>query len=123
MITFGFVLIVVGFLLHIHILAALGLFLLIIGRILALPGAVCGAVLGRLPYGGAPERRAVALSSGLDFVPLTWEHFDLALRQRGFFLPGPQALAGFLRTAAFRERAAELRGYDVTATGTVRHVN
>jgi putative molybdopterin biosynthesis protein len=67
--------------------------------------------------------RAVALSSGLDFVPLTWEHFDLALRQRDFFLPGPQALAGFLRTAAFRERAAELRGYDVTATGTVRHVN
>ena len=67
--------------------------------------------------------RAVALSAGLDFVPLTWEHFDLALRQRDFFLPGPQALAGFLRTAAFRERAAELRGYDVTATGAVRHVN
>jgi putative molybdopterin biosynthesis protein len=67
--------------------------------------------------------RAVALSSGLDFVPLIWEHFDLALRQRDFFLPGPQALAGFLRTATFRERAAELRGYDVTATGTVRHIN
>ena len=67
--------------------------------------------------------RAVALSSGLDFIPLTWERFDLALRQRDFFLPEPQALFGFLRTPAFRERAAELRGYDVAETGHVRHVN
>ena len=56
--------------------------------------------------------RAVALAAGLDFVPLTWERFDLALRQRDYFMPGPQALFGFLRTAAFRERAAELGGYD-----------
>jgi excisionase family DNA binding protein len=67
--------------------------------------------------------RAVALTAGLDFVPLTWEHFDLALRQRDYFLPGPQALADFIRTAAFRERAAELKGYDLAATGSVRHIN
>ena len=67
--------------------------------------------------------RAVALSSGLDFVSLTWEHFDLALRQRDYFMPGPQALFGFLRAPAFRERAAELRGYDVAETGQIRHVN
>ena len=64
--------------------------------------------------------RAVALTTGLDFIPLIWEHFDLALRQRDYFLPGPQALADFIRTAAFRERAAELKGYDVAATGSVR---
>jgi putative molybdopterin biosynthesis protein len=67
--------------------------------------------------------RAVALTAGLDFIPLTWEHFDLALRQRDYFLPGPQALVDFLRTAAFRERAAELKGYDVAGTGSVRHIN
>jgi putative molybdopterin biosynthesis protein len=67
--------------------------------------------------------RAVALSAGLGFVPLTWERFDLALRQRDYFLPGPQALFGFLHTAAFRERAAEMKGYDVAETGQVRHVN
>ena len=67
--------------------------------------------------------RAVALSAGLDFIPLTWERFDLALRQRDYFLPGPQALADFIRTAAFRERAAELKGYDVAETGSVRHIN
>jgi len=67
--------------------------------------------------------RAVALAAGLDFVPLTWERFDLALRQRDYFMAGPQALFGFLQTPAFRERAAELRGYDTAETGQVRHVN
>jgi excisionase family DNA binding protein len=67
--------------------------------------------------------RGVALSAGLDFVPLTWERFDLALRQRDYFMPGPQALFGFLRTAAFRERAGELGGFDVSDSGNVRHVN
>jgi excisionase family DNA binding protein len=67
--------------------------------------------------------RSVAAPSSLDFVPLVWERFDLALRQRAYFLPGPQALFAFLRTAAFRERAAELGGYDVSAAGAVRHVN
>ena len=67
--------------------------------------------------------RAVALSAGIDFIPLTWERFDLTLRQRDYFLAGPQALFGFLRTPAFRERAAELSGYDVSETGLVRHVN
>ena len=77
--------------------------------------------MGRADCGIAT--RAVALAAGLDFIPLTWEYFDLALRQRDYFLPGPQALVDFLRTAAFRERAAELKGYDVAATGSVRHIN
>ena len=67
--------------------------------------------------------RAVALVSGLDFIPLAWERFDLALRQRDFFMPEPQALFDFLRKPAFHERATELRGYDVAETGSVRHVN
>jgi len=67
--------------------------------------------------------RSVAQAAGLGFVPLTWERFDLALRQRDYFLPGPQALFGFMRTAAFRERAAELGGYDVSEAGAVRLVN
>ena len=77
--------------------------------------------IGRADCGIAT--RAVALTAGLDFIPLTWEHFDLALRQRDYFLPGPQALADFIRTSAFRERAAELKGYDIAATGSVRHIN
>jgi putative molybdopterin biosynthesis protein len=67
--------------------------------------------------------RGVALAAGVDFVPLTWERFDLALRQRDYFMPGPQALFGFLRTEAFRGRAGELGGYEVSESGSVRHVN
>src|SRR6266478_6021373 len=67
--------------------------------------------------------RAVVQIAGLDFVPLTWEHFDLALRQRDYFLPGLQALFKFVRTATFRERASELTGYDVSDAGNVRWVN
>src|SRR6516165_2325256 len=67
--------------------------------------------------------RSVALAAGLNFLPITWEHFDLVLRQRDYFLPGPQALFGFMRTAALRERAMELGGYDVDAIGAVRLVN
>jgi putative molybdopterin biosynthesis protein len=67
--------------------------------------------------------RSVAQAVGIGFVPVTWERFDLALRQRDYFLPGPQALFGFMRTEAFRERANELGGYDLSETGAVRLVN
>jgi molybdate-binding protein len=66
--------------------------------------------------------RSVAASAALDFVPLTWERFDLVLHQRDYFLPGPQRLFGFLRSNAFREHATELGGYDVAEVGTVRLV-
>jgi putative molybdopterin biosynthesis protein len=67
--------------------------------------------------------RSVALSAGLDFVPLVWERFDLVLRQRDYFLPGPQALFDFIRTSAFRDHAAELTGFDVGDAGAVRHLS
>lgn len=67
--------------------------------------------------------RSAAQATGLDFIPLAWERFDLALRQRDYFMPGPQALFAFLRTDAFRERATEMTGYDVSEAGAVRHVN
>jgi putative molybdopterin biosynthesis protein len=67
--------------------------------------------------------RAVAVAAGLDFVPLTWERFDLALRHRDYFMDGPQALFEFIRGAVFRERAIELGGYDTAESGRVRHVN
>jgi molybdate-binding protein len=67
--------------------------------------------------------RAVARAAGLDFVPLTWERFDLVLRQREYFRPGLQSLFGFARGTDFANRARELTGYDVSETGRVRLVN
>jgi excisionase family DNA binding protein len=66
--------------------------------------------------------RAVAQAAGLDFVPLVWENFDLVLRQRDYFLRGPSALFGFVRSDRFRQRAAEMGGYDLSDTGQVRLV-
>src|SRR4029079_11429551 len=44
---------------------------------------------GRIDCGIAT--RSVAKSAGLDFLPLTWERFDLVMRRRDYFMKGPQA--------------------------------
>jgi molybdate-binding protein len=67
--------------------------------------------------------RSVALAANLEFLPLAWEHLDLVLRRRDYFLPGPQTLFGFLRSAALGERATELCGYDIGSIGAVRRAN
>jgi putative molybdopterin biosynthesis protein len=76
---------------------------------------------GRIDCGIAT--RSVAKSAGLDFLPLVWERFDLVMRQRDYFMKGPQALFDFMRGSGFRDRAGELGGYDVSEAGAVRLVN
>ena len=96
---------------------------------LALQQPVCatGDEIGHAVRAGKADcgiaTRSVARTAGLDFVPLTWERFDLALRQHDYFLPQPQKLFGFFRSAPFTERAKELGGYDITDIGSVRLVN
>ncbi|WP_181702029.1 helix-turn-helix transcriptional regulator [Chthonobacter albigriseus] len=63
--------------------------------------------------------RGVAETHGLAFLPLAWERFDLALRRRTYFEPGPQRLFALMRTPAFVARAAEFGGYDVSEAGTI----
>jgi molybdate-binding protein len=64
--------------------------------------------------------RSAANSAGLDFIPLVWEWFDLALQPRDYFRPPLDQLMRFMRTRAFTERAEELGGYDTASAGTVR---
>lgn len=91
------------------------------------PTCVTGADIAQAVRSGRADcgiaTRAMAQAADLDFVPLIWEHFDLVLRQRDYFLPPAQSLFGFLRAPAFADRAAELGGYDVADTGKVRLVN
>ena len=61
-----------------------------------------------------------AVAAGLDFVTLTWERFDLAMRQRDYFRLPLQALMRFVAAPAFATRARELTGYDVADAGQVR---
>jgi len=63
--------------------------------------------------------RAEAQRSGLGFVPLIRERFDLVLHRREAFEPPMQALLAFARTPLFAERAARMGGYDVARTGLV----
>lgn len=64
--------------------------------------------------------RAVANAVGLDFIPITWEHFDLVVRQRHYFRPQLQAFISFMKSATMAARAAEAGGYDLTGAGQVR---
>ncbi|MDE5445677.1 helix-turn-helix domain-containing protein [Bradyrhizobium sp. CSA207] len=64
--------------------------------------------------------RAAARSAGLDFVPLVWENFDLAMRQRSYFRPAMQALIRFLGERRLQQRADELTGYDPSPAGQIR---
>ncbi len=62
---------------------------------------------------------AAARRHGLAFVPLHKEAFDLAMRRRSYFEPPVQRLLAFARESRFAERAAALRGYDITELGRV----
>jgi len=65
--------------------------------------------------------RSVAHAAALDFVPIAWERFDIAMRYRDYFRPPLQTFLGFLRTGAFADHARELGGYDVSHAASVRH--
>jgi excisionase family DNA binding protein len=86
--------------------------------------ALTGPDLAELVRAGQADcgiaTRAAARSAGLDFVPLVWESFDLAMRQRSYFRPAMQALLRFLDEKRLRQRAEELTGYDPSPAGQIR---
>ncbi len=63
---------------------------------------------------------AAARPLRLDFIPLVEERYDLLIWRRLYFEAPLQALLGFCRGEAFRRRARELDGYNVSGLGTVR---
>jgi excisionase family DNA binding protein len=65
--------------------------------------------------------RSVANAAAIGFVPVVWERFDIAVRERDYFRPPLQAFFGFLRSDAFATRAREFGGYDIADAGKVRH--
>ncbi|MCP1337674.1 helix-turn-helix transcriptional regulator [Futiania mangrovi] len=64
---------------------------------------------------------AVARGRGVGFVPLAWEHFDIACRRRDWFEPPLQALFAFARTPVFARQADALGHYDISVTGAVAY--
>jgi len=64
-----------------------------------------------------PAIRSVAGMLGLDFLPLTWERFDLLINRERFFSPSVQGFLNILQEPAFRAQTDDLEGYDVSSSG------
>lgn len=67
----------------------------------------------------APGVRAAAREFGLDFVPLGWEAFDLAMHRDIYFRRLLRALLDRLESEELKNHAARLGGYDFTDTGKI----
>ena len=65
---------------------------------------------------------SLAVQYRLSFVPILEERFDLLVDRRAWFEAPMQTFLGFCRSAAFRKRAADFAGYDVSEAGRV-HFN
>ncbi|HMA80741.1 MAG TPA: helix-turn-helix transcriptional regulator [Candidatus Binatia bacterium] len=63
--------------------------------------------------------RTAAQLSGLDFIPLTRERFDLCVRKESFFESRIQALLAVVGSREFRRRVHDMGGYDVTESGRI----
>ncbi len=66
-----------------------------------------------------PGVRAAATEFGLDFVPIGWEAYDLALHRGIFFRRLFQRLLDHLRGDDCRRQANMLGGYDLAELGTL----
>jgi len=66
-----------------------------------------------------PGVRSAAAEFGLDFMPIGWEAFDLALHRGIFFRKLFQELLDYLRGADCRRQANMLGGYDLGELGTL----
>ncbi|MEM7506145.1 MAG: helix-turn-helix transcriptional regulator [Pseudomonadota bacterium] len=68
----------------------------------------------------APGLACMAREYKLDFLPLTVEHYDIAIARQFWFQPAWQRLMDFAHSSAFAERAGAMAGYDISALGQVR---
>ncbi|MEZ4398935.1 MAG: helix-turn-helix transcriptional regulator [Kofleriaceae bacterium] len=61
--------------------------------------------------------RAPALSFGLDFIPLTWERYDLVTTDEAFYHRPTQAFFEMVKSDWLRQLIATLPGYEARETG------
>lgn len=65
---------------------------------------------------------SAARALDLDFVPITWEEYELCMPAESEEHPGVQAVVGLIRSKEFQEAVAALGGYDVSEAGRTRRV-
>jgi len=64
-----------------------------------------------------PAVKSVAGLTGLDFIPIRWERYDLLVLKEHFFEQGVQLFLGLLHEPQFRDIAEQLEGYDLSLCG------
>jgi excisionase family DNA binding protein len=64
-----------------------------------------------------PAIRPVANILGLDFIPVSWERFDLLITKERFFDQGIQLFLSLLKGKVIQETAEKYGGYDLSMTG------
>lgn len=67
----------------------------------------------------APGTESAAVEFGLDFMPIGWEAFDLALSRRIYFRNLFQQLLTTLKSKQGEDLSLQLRGYDLRSCGKI----
>lgn len=78
--------------------------------------AVAAAVKGGSAHAGLGIR-AAASALEMDFIPLAWEQYDLAVAASFFDTPACEALLEVIRMPAFRNAVEKMGGYDLKDSG------
>ena len=82
-------------------------------------GATAATLLAR---GVAAGDGAALADVAQRFLPLAEERFDILVDRRAWFEPAFRTFWAFCQTPAFRAKAQELSGYDLSGFGTI-HFN
>ncbi len=64
---------------------------------------------------------SVARQFRLEYIPIARERYDLLVWRQSWFEPALQALSNLVRRPAFKRKAEELGGYDLSGIGRVRY--
>ncbi|MEM5794858.1 MAG: helix-turn-helix transcriptional regulator [Bacillota bacterium] len=68
---------------------------------------------------GLGIEKAARQVSGIEFLPLHRERYDMVVRKEDFTKPHFQAVMAVLRSSAFRNEVAGLGGYDISHMGEI----
>ena len=73
---------------------------------------------GEADFGIGTEKTAWHVS-GVEFVPLQMEEYDLIIKKKNYGDPRVQQMIRILQSRDFQEQFAFMKGYDVSEMGTV----
>jgi putative molybdopterin biosynthesis protein len=86
------------------------------------PPAVAAAIRNGFADAGM-STSSIASASGLRFVPVAHEDYELAVRREMLEDPRIRTIVSIIKSSRFRKTLEEMGGYNVSLTGTLRGLN